>query len=302
MENILYEMLLENENLDGVFAISLVDSPAIEQEFIMLSKEDKNRILINLEKGDIKRHVLTGPALIPNIIIPRKGYSITFSKETIRKISENFLIQNKQNNVDLQHQLNVNDVYLIESWIVEDESNDKIYTLGYTKEQVPQGSWCVSFKIKNKDLWDEYLASGILKGFSISGSFSEKEIQMNNNIDDDIRDIALALIYHPKFIDSKYEWKMKPDSDKVKNCPVCKERNGQVHTLREWITIGIPGVPENTEVAGMLTKYNTSPYSTYCEDACNCKLVRVSEPSDIKPIKRGIIDIKLPWTDKYKSK
>lgn len=300
MEIKTYEMLVEDEMMDGIFAISLVSDPAIESDFVMLNKDNKIRIDIKLEASDNMRHVVTGLALVPDKIITRKGYNIKFSKDTIRKLSEKFMMENKKDNVTIQHKANISKVYLIESWIVEDPENDKTKFLGI--KNVPTGAWAVSYKIDDEGLWNEFLKTGTLKGFSIEGSFSQKEIQMEHNIDDDIRNIALALIYHPKFIDSKYEWKMKPDSDKVKNCPVCKERNGQVHTLREWITIGIPGTPENTEVAGMLTKYNTSPYSTYCEDACNCKLVRVSEPSDIKPIKRGIIDIKLPWTDKYKSK
>lgn len=291
MENIpIFELLLEDENKDGVVGVSLVDSPAIGENFVMLSNEEKNRITINLEKGDLKRQVLTGPALIPNIIIPRKGYNITFSADTIRKISENFLIQNKQNNVDLQHKLNVNDVYLIESWIVEDETNDKIYTLGYTKEQVPQGTWCVSFKVKNNELWQEYLSSGILKGFSITGSFSEREIKLNehNEDDDNLRQIFLSLYFTEEDLDSKYKWKLGAETDDRKNCPACKEHANQIKTLREWINYAIPGVPNGTVIAGLSTSYKTSPYSTYCEDHCGCELVKVITS------KRGATIIK-PW-------
>jgi hypothetical protein len=277
MENIpTFEMMIEDENKDGVFCISLVDSPAIQQDFIMLSKEnDKNRIEIKLEKGDLKRQVLTGPALIPNIIIPRKGYNITFSADTIRKISENFLINNRTNSVDLQHKLNVNDVYLVESWIVEDENNDKIYKLGYTPEQVPVGSWCVSMKVKNENLWNEYLQSGVLKGFSIEGSFSEKEIKMKHNDDEDLHNIFLALYFTEDDLDKKFKWKLGPETAERKNCPACKQWAGQVKTLREWINTAIPATPNGTVIAGLTTKYATNPYSTYCEQHCGCELVRV---------------------------
>lgn len=281
MENIpTFEMMIEDENKDGVFCISLVDSPAIQQDFIMLSKEnDKNRIEIKLEKGDLKRQVLTGPALIPNIIIPRKGYNITFSADTIRKISENFLINNRTNSVDLQHKLNVNDVYLVESWIVEDENNDKIYKLGYTPKQVPVGSWCVSMKVKNENLWNEYLQSGVLKGFSIEGSFSEKEIKMEHNddekINEDLHKIFLALYFTEEDLDKKFKWKLGPETAERKNCPACKQWAGQVKTLREWINTAIPATPNGTVIAGLTTKYETDPYSTYCEQHCGCELVRV---------------------------
>lgn len=282
MENIpTFEMMIEDENKDGVFCISLVDSPAIQQDFIMLSKEnDKNRIEIKLEKGDLKRQVLTGPALIPNIIIPRKGYNITFSADTIRKISENFLINNRTNSVDLQHKLNVNDVYLVESWIVEDENNDKIYKLGYTPEQVPVGSWCVSMKVKNENLWNEYLQSGVLKGFSIEGSFSEKEIKMEHNDDEDLHKIFLALYFTEADLDSKYKWKLGPETAERKNCPACIEHAASgVKTLREWLTIAIPRVKDNESIAGTKTSYLKSEckgkYGTFCEQHCGCELVKV---------------------------
>lgn len=292
IENIpTYEMLLENESLDGVVGISLVYSPAIQQDFIMLSKDDdKNRIEIKLEllkaeKNDLKRQVLTGPALIPNIIIGRKGYNITFSADTIRKISENFLIQNKQNNVDLQHQLNVNNVYLIESWIVEDENNDKIYALGYTKEQVPKGTWCISLKVKNNELWNEYLESGLLKGFSITGSFSEKEIKMEHDDDDeklneDLHKIFLALYFTEEDLDKVYKWKLGPETETRKNCPACIAHAASgPKTLREWLTIAIPTVKDGTELAGSKTAYAKpecqGKYGTFCEQHCSCELVRV---------------------------
>lgn len=290
MENIpTYEMLLENESLDGVVGISLVYSPAIQQDFIMLSEEDdKNRIelkleLLKAEKGG-KRQVLTGPALIPNIIIDRKRYNITFSADTIRKISENFLIKGKQNNVDLQHQLNVNDVYLIESWIVENENNDKIYALGYTKEQVPKGTWCVSFKIKNNELWNEYLESGLLKGFSITGSFSEREIKMEHNDDEklneDLHKIFLALYFTEEDLDKTFKWKLGPETAERKNCPACKAHAALgAKTLREWLTIAIPTVIDGTEIAGSKTAYAKpecqGKYGTFCEQHCTCELVRV---------------------------
>lgn len=299
MENIpTFEMMIEDENKDGVFCISLVDSPAIQQDFIMLSKEnDKNRIEIKLEKGDLKRQVLTGPALIPNIIIPRKGYNITFSADTIRKISENFLINNRTNSVDLQHKLNVNDVYLVESWIVEDENNDKIYKLGYTPEQVPVGSWCISMKVKNENLWNEYLQSGVLKGFSIEGSFSEKEIKMEHNddekINEDLHKIFLALYFTEADLDSKYKWKLGPETETRKNCPACKEHAASgVKTLREWLTIAIPRVKDNESIAGTKTSYLKTEcqgkYGTFCEQHCSCELVKVITS------KRGATIVK-PW-------
>lgn len=192
-----YEMVIKDENVDGVFAISMVDSPAIESDFILLSKDNRVNIELKIEKlVDEKRHIICGPALIPDIIIERKNYNIVFSKDTIRKISENFLINNYKDNITIQHAVNVNKVYMVESWIVDDPSNDKATLLGM---KVPAGTWMTSFKISDVDLWNEYLQSKVLKGFSIEGNFSKKDVQLKNvdleinNIDDDIIEIILAI-------------------------------------------------------------------------------------------------------------
>jgi hypothetical protein len=271
-----YEMLVDDENFDGVYCISLVDSPAILTDYILLSKENKIQVEIQLEKLiDAKRKVVCGPALIPDIIIPRNGYDITFSKDTIRKISENFLIQNNKDNVNIQHKVSVNKVNLVESWIVDDTNKDKSAQLGY---KLPVGTWMVSFKVNDENLWTEYIESGILKGFSIEGNFTQQEVQLHKHehTDDmDILEIYLAINYSPNDLNSYYKWEL---STKDNNCPACKKWSNEIKTLREWINTAIPGVPVGTSIAGLSTSYATSPYGTFCEDACGCKLSKVNSP------------------------
>jgi hypothetical protein len=284
MENIkTYEMLIEDENTDNVFAISIVNSPAIEQNFIMLNK-NITRIEINLEKADTKRRVLTGPALIPNIIIPRDGFNITFSNDTVRKLSENFIIKNNKDNVTLQHQMKVDGIFLIESWIVEDENNDKIYALGYTKKQIPKGTWCVSYKINNDDIWNEYLKNGIFKGFSIESELSRKELKLSELDEEDklVKEIFLALYYTEADLDTKYKWKLGPETEDRKNCPVCKIHANKIYTLREWLKIAIPATPDNYMLSqNVTTNYEKEEckgkYGTFCEQHCNCQLVKVAK-------------------------
>lgn len=198
MKNIpTFEMLITDELTDGVFAMSLVSEPAIKSDYILLSK-DKVYIELKLDKLlDKKLHIVSGAALIPNLIIERNGYNIMFSEDTIRKISENFIINGKKDNVTLQHQMPVNDVYLVESWIVDNPNNDKSKALGLS---VPKGTWCISMKIKDENLWNEYIETGKLKGFSLEGRFTEKEIKLLNlnsseydNIDEDIEYIIKLL-------------------------------------------------------------------------------------------------------------
>lgn len=278
-----YEMLIENELVDGVYTVSIVDSPAIERNFILLNKE-KDRIEIKLDKiSDNQRHVLTGPALVPNIIIERKGYNITFSSDTIRKISENFIMLNNKDSVNIQHSININKAYLIETWIVEDETNDKAYALGYTKEEVPVGTWMVSFKIKDDLLWDEYLKSGFLRGFSIEGNFTQKEIHLHSHThtelsaeDQAIYDLYLAVNFTAEDLDTKYQWKMFNEENP---CPSCKGFDGKIKTLKEWLNTAIPRHKNGEQLGttGVAANFPHSPYSTFCESACKCVLTKVTE-------------------------
>lgn len=274
-----YEMLIEDELIDGVYTVSLVDQPAIDRDFILLNKNEKNRIEIKLEKvSDSTRHVLTGPALVPDIVIPRKNYNIKFSKDTIRQISENFIMQNNKDRVNIQHSVNVNKAYLIETWVVEDINNDKAYSLGYTKEQIPVGTWMVSFKIKDDMLWDEYLKSGILKGFSIEGNFTQKEIKLNLSEEDKmIYDLYLAVNFTAADLNTKYMWKMFNEENP---CPSCKGFNGQTKTLKEWLNTAVPR-HRNGEMlgtTGVKANYPHSPFGTYCQSSCKCVLTKVVEP------------------------
>lgn len=284
-EVITYEMLIDNELVDGVFAISLVDSPAIQTDYILLSdKTNKIQIDLKLEKlADEKRKIVTGAALIPDMIIPRNGYNITFSKETIRKISENFLINGYKDNVTVQHTQNVNKVYMVESWIVDDPKNDKAKKLGFN---VPEGTWMTSFKVKDDELWKEYIESGVLKGFSIEGSFSQKEVQMEEyDLDKALEEIVYRLAYTDKDLESYYKWELGEEKEGG-HCPSCKKFNGEVKKLKDWINTAIPAKPEGYTIAGLSTKYPHSPYGTFCQQHCNCSLIKVTADVIRRSIKR----------------
>ena len=166
-----YELFIEEDSeLSGIQAISIVEEPAIEEDFIALSAEK-----INLAKVDEKKKILMGPALIPNKKILRaskdEDYYIYFSEDTVRKASQLFLARGKQNNSTLEHEYDIKGMSVVESWIVEDTEKDKtkLYNLG-----VPKGTWMVSVKVNNDEVWDEYVETGKVKGFSIEGYFSDK--------------------------------------------------------------------------------------------------------------------------------
>jgi hypothetical protein len=165
-----YELFIEEDSeLSGVEAISIVEEPAIESDFVALKAHTIQMAEVNAEK-----RILMGPALIPNKKIYRRDeeseYYIFFSEDTVRKASQLFLSKGNQNNSTLEHEYNLKGMSVVESWIVEDEKKDKsaLYELN-----VPKGTWMVSVKVNNDEVWNEFVKTGRVKGFSIEGYFSD---------------------------------------------------------------------------------------------------------------------------------
>jgi hypothetical protein len=164
------ELLINNDSLEaGIQAISIVNAPAIEEDFVALKDER-----IELKTIDKEKRILMGAALIPNKPIYRRNgedeYYIYFSQDTVRKASELFFINGNQNKATLEHQMDVQGTSVVESWIIEGEQ-DKSRMYGM---DLPVGTWMVSMKILNDELWEGYVKSGKVKGFSIEGYFVDK--------------------------------------------------------------------------------------------------------------------------------
>jgi hypothetical protein len=159
----------EKEDLSGVEAISVVEFPAIEENFIALNQQ------LQLAKVDDEKRILMGAALIPNKNIYRRNgedeYYIFFSDATVKKASELFLMNSNQNNATLEHQKKINDLSVVESWIVEDTEMDKSKKYGLN---TPVGTWMVSMKVNNDTIWNDFVKTGKVKGFSIEGYFADK--------------------------------------------------------------------------------------------------------------------------------
>ena len=158
-------------------AISLVTSPAIEQDFVFFGKENNN---LTLAKVDEEKRMLVSPALIPNKQIFRydpntdSNYYVFFSKETVRKSSELYLEHNNHHKATYQHEERVSGVLTVESWIIEDTKKDKSTLYGFS---LPVGTWMVKLRIDNDEMWNK-IKDGELKGLSIEGYFINKMEKM----------------------------------------------------------------------------------------------------------------------------
>ena len=177
-ETRIVELIIADDSQElAIDAISLVTSPAIEQDFVYFGKEKNN---LTFAKVDEEKRMLVSPALIPNKQIFRhdpntdSDYYVYFSKETVRKASELYLKHNNHHKATYQHQDRVSGVLTVESWIKEgDIDKSKLY--GY---DLPNGTWFVKMKIENDELWNK-IKDGELKGLSIEGYFTDKMEKMS---------------------------------------------------------------------------------------------------------------------------
>ena len=167
------ELIIDEEDeLGGIEAISLVEQPAIEENFIALKDQKEYK----LKTLDAEKRIVLGALLVPNKTIYRKDgkeeYYIYFSKETVKRASELFLMNGKQNNATLEHKFDIEGLTLVESWIVENKEKDKsaIYNM-----DVPVGTWMGAVKVNNEDIWQDFVKTGEVLGFSIEGFFLDKD-------------------------------------------------------------------------------------------------------------------------------
>lgn len=182
------ELILdEDQEEGGIEAISIVESPAIESDFVALESQE-----IKLATVDKEKRILLGALLIPNKPIYRNGaegeYYIFFSKETIVKASQMYLRNGNQNSTTLEHDQTLKGLTLVESWIVESETEDKSRKYGLN---VPIGTWMGSVKVNNEDVWQEYVETNKVRGFSIEGYFSDR-METKDKIKEDMSEEKIA--------------------------------------------------------------------------------------------------------------
>lgn len=168
-----YTVGLDSETL----AVSFVTEPAIEECFVALKKDKEDMVYLSSNE----KHMCFGAILVPDKEIYRNDqsgeYTITFSKESIEKMSQNYLKFKRQDNVTLQHDEVADNVVLVESWIKTDMEKDKSVALGLNPE-LPIGTWIGGFKVNDVDVW-ERVKSGELKGFSVEAILEANELEFN---------------------------------------------------------------------------------------------------------------------------
>jgi len=201
------ELKINDADLAGVNAVALVEIPATEIEFQAFSKQNITdewlfEQLLRVEFSDeinkshkvstdeestlthnefarelAEKQMIITPIMRANFMIPRiteegEEYQVFFSEDTVRNIAYKTLTEKKQYNINLEHNKDevVDGVVLVETWIVEDHKKDKSVLYGFSPEK---GWWMGMYKIYNKDIWDNYIKTGKVRGTSAEGYFIE---------------------------------------------------------------------------------------------------------------------------------
>lgn len=190
MEREFFEMEIDDSNYER-FAISLVTNPAMEDDALMLSKEDTECLMLqdlNVISNVNGSVFLMGAVMIPDKKIPRRRddgsmYDIIFRKDSIRKAAHIYLADSNQSKWTEQHRYDISNLSTVESWIVEDSEKDKSTIYGKKYEV---GTWAVILESKNVDV-NKRILNGELKGFSIEAIsvFTPKKVELSMQDEDE---------------------------------------------------------------------------------------------------------------------
>jgi len=188
----LINLFIEDGDESGVSGVALVDSPAIEEGFFAFNKKrnlKKYQIQLGSQKtasfkpitGDLQ--VLAGALMIPDIEIYRnetlkdgttKEYNVQFTKETINQIVQKFSASNFNNSVNQMHDpMKPVNAVLFQHFIINRE-------LGVmpplNQDHLPDGTWFGFIKVKDLNVWNEFIKTGIYTGYSVEGLFYEEPV------------------------------------------------------------------------------------------------------------------------------
>lgn len=163
----LYELQFDdNDSTLGCSKISLVEDPAVEEFFLKFSKDEQEKEHKSFYFKDDSKHIVTGIAMRADYPIYRnqdgQEFYVQFSKDTIEKMMQKFMKEQRLFDISLDHNQDVRDCYLIESFIINKERG----ICPNEFSDVEDGSWIISVKIENEDVWNK-ICSGEVKGFSI---------------------------------------------------------------------------------------------------------------------------------------
>ena len=220
----LYELIVEDWDVDGVNALSLVSDPAIE---VMGTYFNKDQVMF---KEIEEQGLFVSPILIPEKRILRVDasgapYEVFLSKKTVKDLAHMYLKNKFQDSVTIEHEDKVENVTLVESWVTDSFSKDKSKDYGIN---VPAGSWMGVFSIDNEEIREKF-RNGEIGAISIEGIFAHlqrKESEANQ----------LGVLMEKNVLDlteEESEIVLNQIREELKNQKTPKEELSYVDTLGE---------------------------------------------------------------------
>ena len=187
----IFELIIDEEDESGVDQIALVDSPAIQSNWMAFNKQQP--IDLKFQIQDEEKRIVSGYFMIADLPIARlddagKVFYVVFRKDTIEKIVNKFMKNGFSSKVNLMHNSNAlaEGVYVIESIIIDSKRGMKAPDWA---EKVPDGSWFGSMKVDNEEVWQQ-VKSGEFRGFSVEGLFAQdKEFELPEKVINKIKEV-----------------------------------------------------------------------------------------------------------------
>ena len=171
----IYRAIVNDADETGMTTISLVDAPAVEQDFFYFNEEKQLLTYAVQEEEQRKVFGLVMEADKPIYRRSAEGYEyyIFYDRKTIEVMAEKYLRLNLHNNVDLQHNFELEEgIFLNEIFIKDSEKG--INPVGF--ETVKDGSLFATFHVQNDEVWSA-IKEGTFKGFSLSGLFETELVE-----------------------------------------------------------------------------------------------------------------------------
>ena len=179
----LFELKIEDAEVDEVFALSLVENPAIEADWVFFSKDGKKEE-VKFATIDSDKRLIVAPVLIPDKQILRideksgEEYKVFFTADTVEKLAQNYLKKGYQDKATIEHSKNIDGkVTVVESWISKSSTKDK--SALYFNRAFPIGTWFITMKVNDENLWQNYVKTGIIKAISLEGIFSHSLVKQS---------------------------------------------------------------------------------------------------------------------------
>lgn len=170
----IYKLIIDESEELGVEYVALVDKPAIEKNWMAFSESQQYKFVGNTEK-----RLISGPLMVADLPIYRRDeqgeYYVVFDAEQISKIVQRFFKNGNIGNVNMMHDENrqVSGMYMVESMVI-DKARGIRTPEGYPT--LTEGSWFGTFKVDNNEIWNDFIKTGVFKGFSVEGAFAHRKL------------------------------------------------------------------------------------------------------------------------------